>query len=96
MSNKVQLHFTWENGIDAEPTLYTINVDLLRADTSLSGNDEAVRLEVLSVIDGDKDYLESTLMNKIWKAEDEGDFNLGKYSVKDDIRCITLESCQEP
>lgn len=93
--NKVQLHFTWENGIDAEPYLSLIDVDLLRADTSLTGQDEAIRLELLAAIDDDKDYIESTLRNKILKAEDESNFDLSKYEIDDGIRCITFESWEE-
>jgi hypothetical protein len=93
--NRVQLHFTWENGIDAEPYLSLIDVDLLRADTTLTGEDEAIRLRLLNAIDGNEDYIESTLKNDIDKAEDEGDFDLSKYEVDDGIRCITLESWKE-
>jgi hypothetical protein len=93
--NKIQLHFTWENGIDAEPSLYTIDVDLLRADTSLAGDDEAIRLELLAAIDGDKNYIESILKNRIDVAQDEGGFDLSKYEIDDGIRCITFESWEE-
>ena len=91
--NKVRLHFTWEHGIEAEPEIVAINVDLLKADTSLTGEDEAIRQRLLSVIDGADDYVESTLINDIYKAQD---FDLSKYKVNDDIRCIILESWKEP
>lgn len=94
--NKVRLHFTWEHGIEAEPEIVLINVDLLKADTSLTGEDEAIRQRLLSVIDDTNDYVESTLINDIYKAQDEGEFDLSKYTVNDDIRCITLESWKEP
>lgn len=73
-----------------------IDVDLLKADTSLTGEDEAIRQRLLSVINGTDDYVESTLINDIYKAQDEGEFDLFKYLVDDGIRCITLESRKEP
>jgi len=92
--NKVQLHFTWDNGIDAEPSIYLINVDLLRAD-NLSGNAKAIKDELLNYIDSNTKFVESDLLNKIQCAEAESDFDMNKYIINDGIKTITIRSWVE-
>jgi len=94
--NKVQLHFTWDNGIDASPSIYLINVDLLRAD-NLGGNTNAIRNELLNYIDSDTKFMESDLMNRISRSEDDDDggFDIYKYVVEAEIKTITIRSWVE-
>ena len=96
MAGKIKLYFTWDIGIDAEPTLYTIDVDKLRNDTSLSGKDEFIRLRLLEAIDSGNEFIRTTLQNDIYNAEVEGNFNLSNYCVKEHIRTLTLQSWEQP
>ena len=97
--NKVQLHFTWDNGIDASPYIYLINVDLLRADNLGEGKANAMRNELLNHIDSNTTFVESDLMNRISRSENEDDdvnyFDIDKYDIKDETKTITIQSWVE-
>jgi len=94
--NKIRLHFTWGNGIEADPSLYLINIDLLREDDSLSDKGNLIRLKLLNAIYSGKDFVESLVQNQIYEAEESGDFDLSKYVLDDGIRTLTIASWQQP
>ena len=91
---KIRLHFTWHDGTDSSSSIYLISVDMLRADNLGDGNANAIRNELLNYIDSGTEKVDSDLMNKISRSEDEDDewFSLNNYVIEDNVKTLLIQS----